>query len=74
MNIFKKVLNGGGVRVPHHKDTANLQTEDLPIPEMVVLTMQQHAGAPCRPVVQKGDKVYVGTLVGEATAAVSTNI
>jgi len=64
----------GGLRVRHHKDTANFPTEYLPIPEKIVLPMQQHAGAPCIPAVKKGDHVYVGTLVGKAEAPSSCNI
>ena len=64
----------GGLRVRHHKGTANFPTEYLPLPEKIVLPMQQHAGAACTPVVEKGDHVYVGTLVGEAAGPSGANI
>ena len=63
-----------GVRVPHNKDTAQKATVKLPIPELIILTMSQHVGAPCTPVVKKGDQVYVGTLVGKAPSPMSMNI
>lgn len=63
-----------GVNVPHKKDTAALETVRMPLPEQVILTMSQHVGAPCDPVVKKGDKVYVGTLVGKAPSAMSMHI
>ena len=72
--FLKKLLNGGGVRVPHHKDTANYPTEQLPLPPKVILTMNQHVGAPCEPCVKKGDHVYVGTMVGRAPTAMSMHI
>ncbi len=36
--------------------------------------MQQHIGAPCVPVVKKGDKVYVGTVIGDSDKPVSAPI
>ena len=73
-NFLKKLLSGGGVIVPHHKDTANYPTEQLPLPPKVILTMNQHTGAPCEPCVKKGDHVYVGTMVGRAPSAMSMHI
>ena len=76
MNLsrLKKLLSGGGVRVPHHKDTANFPTEQLPLPPKIVLPMNQHVGAPCEPCVKKGDHVYVGTMVGKAPSPMSMHI
>ena len=76
MNLsrLKKLLIGGGVRVPHHKDTANYPTEQLPLPPKIVLPMNQHVGAPCEPCVKKGDHVYVGTMVGKAPSPMSMHI
>ncbi len=74
MNLLQKLLSGGGVRVPHHKDTANYPTEQLPLPKRIVLPMSQHVGAPCEPCVKKGDHVYVGTMIGRAPSKVSMHI
>ena len=63
-----------GAEVPHHKGTANLATEVMPVPSKIILSMGQHIGAPAVPVVAKGDQVYVGSLVGKAEAFVSCNI
>ncbi len=57
MSLLKRLVAGGGVRVPHHKDTANYPTEQLPLPKKIVLTMSQHVGAPCEPLVKRGDRV-----------------
>lgn len=71
---LKHFLNGGGVHVPEHKDTAGLATERLPVPELIIMPMSQHVGAPCDPCVQKGDHVYVGTKIGKAPQKLSMHI
>lgn len=60
--------------MPHHKNTADKATQVMPLPQKIVLPMQQHVGAPCTPAVQKGDAVYVGTVVGKAGGFVSADI
>lgn len=64
----------GGAKLPHEKRTAELESVILPTPEEVVISMQQHIGAPCEPVVKPGDKVYVGTRIGDSDAFVSAPI
>ena len=73
-NVLQRLINGGGVRVPHHKDTANFPTEYIPLPKKIVMPMSQHVGAPCEPCVKKGDQVYVGTMIGRAPAKLSMHI
>ena len=73
-SAISKFLYEGGVKVPHCKHTANFPTEKLPVPDKVYIPMSQHIGAPCKPCVQKGDYVYVGTKIGEAPVAMSMNI
>lgn len=66
----------GGIKLEHHKNTAEIFTEILPeenIPT-VVIPMQQHIGAPCTPTVKKGDKVFVGTKIGQSDAFVSSPV
>ena len=73
--MLKKLKRAAlGAGVPHEKGTAALATVKMPVPSKVVLPMQQHIGAPCTPVVKKGDTVMVGTLVGKAEGFVSANI
>lgn len=64
----------GGVKAPHHKNTAGQESVVMPPPEKVAMLMQQHIGAPCKPVVKKGDYVYAGQLIGESDAYVSAPI
>ncbi len=73
--MFKKLKRSAlGASVPHEKATAGMATVKMPLPARIVLPMQQHIGAPCTPVVKKGDTVQVGTLVGKAGGFVSANI
>ncbi len=64
----------GGVHVAHHKNLAKSPVVDLPVPATVVLPMSQHIGAPCDPVVKKGDLVKVGQLIGDSDKFVSAPI
>ena len=64
----------GGAAVSHCKNTWELPSAVLPPPSRVILPMQQHIGAPCTPMVQKGDHVYLGQVVGDSDAYVSAPI
>lgn len=73
--MFKKLSRAAlGAAVPHDKATSGMQTVTMPLPSKLVLCMQQHIGAPCTPVVKKGDHVDVGTVVGKAPSVVSADI
>ena len=62
------------IHVEHNKHTANCATEYMPVPDVVYISMSQHIGAPCKPLVQKGDEVKVGQLLGDTDAFVSAPI
>ena len=70
MSLFKL----GKVHVPHRKNTAEAIPQRMPAPDTVSISMLHHIGAPATPVVQPGDKVYVGTLIGEASGYVSAPV
>ena len=70
--FLKRSAQGAGV--PHEKRTAGLETVVMPLPSKIVLSMNEHIGAPASPVVKKGDQVYVGTVVGKAGGFVSADI
>lgn len=63
-----------GADLPHKKGTARKATETMPVPPSITLLMQQHTGAPCVPVVKKGDAVAVGSMVGQAQGEISAHI
>ena len=52
----------GGVHVDHMKNTAETESQELPTPKKVIISMQQHIGAACEPIVKKGDKVRSQTF------------
>ncbi len=58
----------------HYKNTSACATEAIPIPDVVKISMSQHIGAPCKPLVAKGDTVKVGQLIGDVDAFVSAPI
>ena len=58
----------------HYKNTASCETEIMPIPDIVKISMSQHIGAPCKPQVKKGDEVKVGQVIGDTDAFVSAPI
>ena len=61
-----------GVHPPHRKSYSADQTiEVIPTPDKVVLPLQQHIGAPCKPLVKKGDEVAYGQMIGKGEAFVS---
>lgn len=79
MNPTERILHPvkyihGGVYLPHFKHTADAETVIMPSPERVRIPMLQHIGVPCKPVVNAGDEVFVGTLIGSAEAFVSAPI
>lgn len=69
-----KSFSKGGVHPPDRKFSADVAIESMPLPEVAVVPMSQHIGAPARAVVEKGDSVKVGELIGEAVGYVSCNI
>lgn len=62
-------------KVSHYKE----RTKDQPIkaavvPDIIYLPLQQHIGAPAKPLVKQGDIVLVGQLLASADAFVTANI
>ncbi|MDO5540218.1 MAG: electron transport complex subunit RsxC [Eubacteriales bacterium] len=65
----------GGVYPSERKEfTEHLALERFPDPEVVVIPLSMHAGAPANPVVQVGDTVKAGQKIGEAAAFISSPI
>jgi len=56
----------GGVHPKDNKWYACQQKiQDFPEPDVLVIPMSQHIGAPCLPLVKKGDTVTVGQKIGD---------
>ncbi len=64
----------GGVHPPENKLSATSSVKVFPVPEKVTIQLAQHIGAPAKPVVAKGDKVKVGTLLGEPAGFISAAV
>ena len=69
-----KTFKMGGVHPEENKISNDAAIEIMPVPAQMVVLMNQHLGAPATPIVQKGDKVKVGQLIGEAQAFMCANV
>ena len=69
-----KTFKIGGVHPAENKLSAGSPIRQATLPKQAIFSMFQHIGAPAKPVVKKGDKVKVGTLLGEAGGFVSAPI
>jgi electron transport complex protein RnfC len=64
-----------GVHPGEHKELTALRLlERFPIPEEVVLPLNQHLGAPSKPIVGVGEKVYRGQKIADANGYVSVSL
>ncbi len=62
------------VHLPHYSGSAEQLTRKVPVPEEVTISMAQHIGAPCEPLVKVGDKVLVGQKIGDTQAFMSAPV
>ncbi|MEG0512008.1 MAG: electron transport complex subunit RsxC [Clostridia bacterium] len=68
----------GGIH-PHEGMGGKATTSVLPIvqapqPSRVTIPLGQHMGAPCKPLVQKGDLVKIGQIIGEPVGFMSAAV
>ena len=64
----------GGIHPEENKLSSDVATQTAKLPRQAIFPLSQHIGAPAKPVVKKGDKVKVGTLLAEAGGFVSAPI
>ena len=58
----------GGIHPEEQKHlSCDVPIRDFPEPDILVVPMSQHIGAPCNPLVKKGDTVTVGQKIGDNT-------
>lgn len=69
-----RTFSMGGVHPEENKITADKATVVAALPKQAIFPLGQHIGAPAKPVVSRGDKVKVGTLIAEAGGFVSAPI
>ena len=72
MNI--RTFRIGGIHPEENKLTHEVPTVVAALPSQAIFPLSQHIGAPASPIVQKGDKVKVGTKIAEAGGFVSAPI
>jgi electron transport complex protein RnfC len=64
-----------GIHPPEFKDLSKDKAfEVMPAPEKVVIPLLQHFGAPAKPLVKKGDEVFLGQKIGEAPTLFSAAV
>jgi len=65
----------GGVHPPDYKEfSKDRPIEVFPPPEKVRVPLSQHLGVTASPVVQKGDEVAAGQIIGQLKGFVSANV
>lgn len=67
----KLTFSMGGVHPNDSKYSRECKIEVLPLPEVVYVSMAQHLGAPAKPVVNVGDFVKAGQVIGEPGGFIS---
>ncbi len=69
-----KTFRIGGIHPDKYKITTDSPIIDAGLPDIVTIPVKQHVGAPAKILVQKGDKVKVGTLLADADGIVSSDV
>jgi len=69
-----KTFSRGGVHPPENKLSSGNAIQELPPPDVVVIPVSQHLGAPAKVLVNRGDEVIVGQLLAQAEGFISTNV
>lgn len=64
----------GGIHPEENKLSHEIATQVAALPKQAIFPLSQHIGAPAKPVVARGDKVKVGTMIAEAVGFVSAPI
>ena len=69
-----KTFSIGGIHPNKYKLTTSSPIIEAGLPEVVYIPVKQHIGAPAKILVQKGDRVKVGTLLADADGIVSSDV
>lgn len=64
----------GGIHPPKYKIATDVAITNPGLPDFVYIPVKQHIGAPAKILVQKGDKIKVGTLLAAADGIVSAPV
>ena len=69
-----KTFKKGGVHPEENKLSADLPIQDFPMPKQIIVPLGQCLGAPADCIVNKGDHVLTGQLIGTAKGFISANV
>jgi len=65
----------GGLKIPTHKELTNAKPSLItPLPDLIILPLQQHIGTAAEPVIRIGDQVLKGQIVARAEGYVSVPV
>lgn len=74
-NLIKLWEMPGGIHLPEHKtQSMQLPLGSLPIPPQLIIPLNQHIGAPAKPIVKIGEHVLAGQLIAIADGIFSANV
>lgn len=71
---MSRTFSVGGIHPDDSKFSMNQAVEEFPIPRRVFISMNQHLGAPAKPIVNKGDIVKVGQPIAEPGGFISASV
>ncbi len=72
---MKSITFPGGIHPPYFKDISLAEPlRKAPLPDRVAIPLLQHIGAPNEPVVNKGDYVEDGQLIGKSDSFISSPV
>lgn len=64
-----------GIHPTYYKElTRDKAVEAMPLPKQIIIPLQQHIGAPCKPTVKLKDEVRLGDIIGDSEAFVSSPV
>ncbi|TET22954.1 MAG: electron transport complex subunit RsxC [Candidatus Cloacimonadota bacterium] len=64
-----------GIHPEYHKEMSMKESiKRCPYPSRVIIPLSQHTGAPCKPLIEKKDKVIRGQKIGEADAFITAPV
>ncbi|MDD4971170.1 MAG: electron transport complex subunit RsxC [Paludibacter sp.] len=69
-----KTFKMGGIHPKEHKLSAGIKIQPAAIPMQAIIALGQNLGGPSVSVVEAGDVVKVGQLIGKASGFVSANV
>lgn len=65
----------GGIHPPQHKlESTQLPIAVAPLPPTLIIPLMQHIGTPAQPLVEPGDRVLKGQVIGQAKGSISASI